>query len=369
MKNVYNSVLYVNIDMLRQNVLSVAETLPEGTKIIPVLKSDAYGMGMLPFARSLVSLPAVEMLAVAHVSEALELRAGGIGGEILVLGNPAPGALDAAAEAELTLTVGRLGLIPELASLSRPCRVEIKLDTGLHRVGVAPGEELDILLAELHDAGERVTLRGVYSHFADTEDAASCARQYSLFEKGTEQIRTAAFSVPRRHICDSAASENYPAYALDAVRLGRRLTMDHPLRPNGSVTELASWRSCITDLHDRRRGDTLGYASEFVLPADARIATVGVGYGDGLPAALCREHGEVLVGGVRCPLLCCCMDLCFADVSGVDCAVGDEVTFFGWDSAGNFLSVQEVAAVYGGREGCEITTGLSSRVKRVYLGE
>ena len=134
MKNVYNSVLYVNVDMLRQNVLSVAETLPEGTKIIPVLKSDAYGMGMLPFARSLVSLPAVEMLAVAHVSEALELRAGGIGGEILVLGNPAPGALDAAAEAELTLTVGRLGLIPELASLSHPCRVEIKLDTGVAHV-------------------------------------------------------------------------------------------------------------------------------------------------------------------------------------------------------------------------------------------
>lgn len=366
MNIMHNSAVYVNTGTLRGNVISVAASLQPGTKIIPVLKCNAYGLGMVECARALAGLPVADTFAVAHVSEGLTLRDAGIREEILVLGNPAPHLLKPAADAGLTLTVGRTGLLPVLAGFEKPCRAELKLDTGLHRVGVKPGEELAEVLRELKDAGEHIRLTGVYSHFADNENKALCETQFKLYMDGLAQISDAGFAVPRRHICDSAGSENFPEYHLDAVRLGRRLMLDHPTRPNGSVKELASWRSCITDIRRRCAGEKLGYGGSFTLEADADIAVIGVGYGDGLPTELVKVHGDVLIGGNRCRLLACCMDQCMADVTGVSCAIGDEVTFFGWDSRGSFLSAQEVAASYGGNEGCAITAALSPRVERIY---
>lgn len=366
-----NSCLEVDLGALRENARRAGQSLSGSAAVIPVLKGDAYGLGLVPCARALAALPGIGMFAVAHVSEALRLREAGIAQELLVLGNPLPAALEAGAAADVTFTVGRPGLLPELAEcagrLGRAVKAELKLDTGLHRVGAAPGDEFALLLDELRRAGERVELRGIYSHFADTADEARCAAQYALYLQGLDQAERAGFAAPRRHICDSAASELYPQYHLDAVRLGRRLIMDNPIAPLGGVTEPASWRTFITDVRRRAAGDSLGYGGAFTLPSDALVATLGVGYGDGLPPALAEAHGEVLVGGRRARLLTCCMDQCLADVTGLACAVGDEVTIFGRDAAGNFLSAQETAAVYGGNEGCAITTALSPRVARRYL--
>ena len=131
------------------------------------------------------------------------------------------------------------------------------------------------------------------------------------------------------HISASESSELFPQYALDAVRIGRRLYMDHPKKPLGSIQEVVSWRSYLTNVKQR--------------------------------------HAPVLVGGKRCPLLACCMDQCFVDVTGVeDAKVGDEITFFGYDSDGNFLSSQETANLIGDDEGCGLTSALMHRVARVF---
>ena len=366
-----NSYLLTDTGVLRSNVRSVLESLSPGAEIIPVLKADAYGMGLVPVAEVLAPLPGVAMLAVAHASEGIMLHQAGIRKETLLLGNPLPQALGSAAEAGLTFTLGRPGLAEALARearrLGRPLRVQLKLDTGLHRAGVSVGGELAAVLEELRAAGEQLELTGVYSHFADTADAERCKAQFEDYLRGLDQVEAGGFEIGMRHICDSAASENYPEYHLDAVRLGRRLMMDHPTHPLGTVREAASWRTAVTAVHPRSAGDTLGYADAYTMPRDGMVAIIGVGYADGLPPALVQRHASVLIRGRRCPLLACCMDQSLVDVTEVaDCAPGEEVTILGYDGAGNFLSAQEAAALYGGIEGCEMIACLTPRVARIY---
>ena len=145
--------------------------------------------------------------------------------------------------------------------------------------------------------------------------------------------------------------------------------MDAPYVRDGKIGEIASWRTFITAIKARHAGDSLGYGGAFHLEHDAVIATLGIGYGDGLDRGLCKVHAPVLINGKKCPLLTCCMDQSFVDVTGLDCAVGDEVTIFGRDGAGNFLSSQAQSELFCGDEGCGMTSALSTRVARVYINK
>ena len=371
MNSLNNSYLAVHTDALCANVAAIEKTLSPGAEIIPVLKCDAYGLGLSLTAPALAALPGIRTFALAHVSEGLALRALGIEKDALILGNPLPHAVPDAVNAHLTLTAGRLGLLPALAAATEAAqtevKIQIKIDTGLHRVGVTPGDELEALLKELSAAGERIKLAGVYSHFADTAKPELCR----IFERevfvqvAAEQVERAGFAVPMRHICDSAGSEYYPEYHFDAVRLGRRLIMDHPTQPRGNVRECASWRSCIMAVHRRHAGEKLGYGGVYTLDHDADVAIVGVGYGDGLYLPLVEMHGDILVRGERRPMLACCMDQCMVDVTGMEVQIGEEVTLFGFDREGNALLSQDVANFCGANEGCALTSALSPRVERI----
>jgi len=367
-----NSYLLVDLEQVRRNARTILASLPAGAGLIPVLKDDGYGLGQVPVGRALSSLPQVELLAVAHVSEGVALRQAGIQKEILIMGGVPSHLLPAAVEHRLTPAVGRLGLVPALAGLARSAgrriSVQIKIETGLHRIGLCPGGELEKLMDELRQAGDAVRVTGAFTHFADLSDQERTRRQYRDFLAGTEQLAAGGFPVPLRHVCASAASEYLPQFCLDGVRVGRRLYMDHPTAPLGNIREVASWRTWVTNLRRLRAGEAVGYGGRCTLEHDALVATIGVGYGDGLQQELCRVHAPVLVGGRRCPLLACCMDQAVVDVTGADCRVDDEVTLFGYDSRGNFLSSQEVALLIGDDEGCGLTAALTPRVARVYTG-
>ena len=389
-----NSSLIIDTDKLRENVRTILRSLPAGTKLIPVVKDDAYGMGMVGVARTLSAFPEIGCFAVANVSEGVTLRREGIRQDILIMGSTLPFQYAPAVECDLTVTVSRLGMVPELAEVckaqSKPLNVQIKLETGMHRIGVEPGEELAALIGELKAAQEWVHVTGAFSHFAWPGNAEVCEAQYKklrkyiaikemskikIIEKNVlnnilsekEQLKAAGIPVPMCHISASESSELFPQYALDAVRIGRRLYMDHPKKPLGNIQEVVSWRSYLTNVKQRHAGDSLAYFGKYVLDKDTVVATVGVGYGDGLNEKLVACHAPVLVGGKRCPLLACCMDQCFVDVTGVeDAKVGDEITFFGYDSDGNFLSSQETANLIGDDEGCGLTSALMHRVARVF---
>lgn len=194
-----------------------------------------------------------------------------------------PWQLSAAVEANLTLACGRAGFASELQAAAeaagKPAAIHIKIDTGLHRIGFAP-EELGGLLEELKNAPSlRVT--GTFSHFSDTSDAA-LARGSMRYTCGRWTRARGGHRAGPRHVACSAASEQYPEYCLDAVRVGRRLFMDAPTAPRGDILEVSTWRSFVTMVHPRRAGEQIGYGGAVTLAHDALIATVGVGYGDGL---------------------------------------------------------------------------------------
>ena len=364
-----NSYLHIDMNIFRKNMNTLLASLPAGVQLIPVLKDDAYGLGLGRMAAAATEFDAVRRVAVAHVSEGLALRQQGFEKDILVLGSALPFQLPAAVAAGLELAAGSAEFVSALdaaaAQAGRRARVHVKIDTGLHRIGAEPGDELDALAEALRRAGH-IDAVGIFSHFADTDNEAASRAQYACFMQGTAQLEQAGFTGLLRHICSSASYEQYPEYALDAVRIGRALYMDSPDGVNHGIEEAVTWRSYITAVKQRRAGDSLGYGGAYRLARDAKIATVGVGYGDGLNEALCRVHADVLIGGKRCVLLACCMDQCFADVTGIDCVPGDEVTFFGHDGQGNFLPSQEVAALIGSDEGCGLTSALSPRVARIY---
>ena len=180
------------------------------------------------------------------------------------------------------------------------------------------------------------------------------------------QLEAGGMEIPFRHISASAASEYFPEYRLDGVRIGRRLYMDHPTEPLGTIGEVASWRTWVTNLRKLKAGDALGYGGHVRMERDGTVATIAVGYGDGLSPELVGANGPVLIRGRRVPMLACCMDQTIVDVTGLDCRVDDEVTLYGYDRAGNFLSAQEVSLLIGDDEGCGLTSLLSGRVARVY---
>lgn len=364
-----NSYLILDAAALRDNVRALREELGTAA-LVPVIKDNAYGLGAAAVAR-ILSGCGVDTFAVSHVSEGLELREAGIGGAIWLLSIPLDRQLLPAAEAGLIPPLGSFRQFPLLRqaaeTLGRPIPVQLKLDTGLHRIGFTE-DELPALLSSLHAHAPWLNIVGTFSHFSD-DTVETMDRQFALFERMTAALRAEGIDPGLRHISSSASLEADAKYSLDAVRVGRRLYMDNPDKPTGRIREAASFRAYLTDIRQRRAGDSLAYGDSFHLRADTRVGVLSVGYGDGLDLNLFRCHAPVLIGGRRAGLLACCMDQSFVDLGGIDCEVGDEVTFFGYDSAGHFLSAQEVASAVGANEGCALTGALTPRVARKTVNE
>ena len=356
-----NSYIEVDMQILRENMASIASTLTPGAGIIPVLKDDAYGLGLVPVARVLEPLDCVRCFSVSHVSEGLELRRGSISKGIIVMNSALPFQLEAAVEAGLSLACGRPGFVTELQAAARAvgkaAHIHIKVDTGLHRIGFVPGEELGAFVAELRAAGDDIVVDGVFSHFSAPESLERDEEEYARFLEGIAQLESAGVQIPFKHISCSAASERYPKFDMDAVRIGRRLYMDAPDEPLGTIKELASWRSYVAAVHERRAGDRLGYGEGLTLDKDTRVATVGIGYGDGLALRFAEVNAPVLICGKMAHVIAVFMDQCLVDVTGIDCVPGDEVTIFGYDGHGGYISSHQgdgrnhkgidIAAPYG----------------------
>ncbi len=372
-KEIYNSYLSIDLGQFRRNIHSLLDSLPEGTALIPMLKCNAYGMGLERISSVINEFPEIKILAVAQVLEGIELRRFGAKQEILVAGAAATNSqIDVALENALTLSAYRTGFIPRIIGFARfldiSAKLHIKINTGLNRLGVCPGDELDELIREIKDAGSSVQICGVYSHFSEMECSGKDEKiesQYKTFLKAIDQLEKNGIDPGIRHICASASFELHPEMALDAVRLGRRMYYDNPAVPIGGVEELCSWRAPITNLRAFKAGDCIGYGNGVTLEKDSLIALVGVGYGDGLMRELAAAKAPVLIGGQRARLVFSCMDQSFIDVTGIDCAIGDEATFLGSDKRGKVITGQDIASIIND-EACSITASLGHRVIRIY---
>ena len=361
----HNSYLLIDTDALRRNI-RVLQTQTGTAKLVPVIKDDAYGLGAVPIAKTLIDC-GIDTFAVSHVSEGLELREAGIDAVIWILSIPLSFQVDDAVSAGLILPLAGFHQLETLKASSvrtgRPITVQLKLDCGLHRIGFLP-HELEKLAAVLKTESAWLNVAGTFSHFSDMEPGCM-EEEFASFLTMVDSLRSQGIDPGICHISSSAPLEANARYNLDAVRVGRRLYMDNPVSPLGDIREIASLRTWVADIRTRRAGEAIAYGNELRLEKDTPVGVLPVGYGDGLDLNLFHHHAPVLIRGRRAPLLACCMDQSFLDLSGIDCAVGDDVTFFGYDPDGNFLSSQAIASLIGANEGCGLTSSLSARVQRI----
>ena len=363
-----NSILEISLGALRANVAQLRAEIGPDRKLIPVLKGDAYGLGAARIARFLSDLGGVDTFAVSQVREGIALREAGIRENILVMSLPLRDQLEEALRHDLTVTLGsfhQFGPLRDLAAASgRKIPVSLKLDTGLHRIGFLP-EEMDALCEALWNSRDALQIVGTFSHHA-AHDPETLAAQNRRFEDMLASLRAAGIDPGLRHIAASASLETDPDHLYDAVRVGRRLFLDHPTQPTGRIREVASFRMRVTDVRLRRAGDTLGYGGPIRLERDTRIGVLSVGYGDGLDSLLADAGAPVLINGEKARLAAVCMDQSFVMLDDIPCEPGDEALLFGRDSEGRILPAQQIAGLIGW-EGCDLTSHLTPRVQRVYL--
>jgi alanine racemase len=360
---------YVDLDAVADNVRLLAERAAPAL-LCAVVKADGYGHGAVAVAQAALDAGA-QWLAVAIPVEGSQLREAGIEAPVLVLAEPHDWAEVVARD--LTPTVySDHGIIQLAAEARRQGKtgigVHLKVDTGMHRIGVAPSET--VARAKAVVAQPELRLDAVWTHcpVADEPGHPFTAEQAASFTAVVEELRGAGIDPPLVHAANSAATLTQPALHLDLVRCGIAV---YGLDPSPALAGAAPLRPAltlkarVTHVQVVPAGDAVSYGLRRPVAADTVVATVPIGYADGVPRRL-SEGGEVLIGGVRRPIAgTITMDQLMVDCGSDEVAVGDEVVLLG-RQGDEEIPVAEWAERLGTIV-YEITCGLSPRVPRVYV--
>lgn len=373
----YNSYYEVNLSVLEENFKKISRFIAPA-QVIPVLKADAYGMGALEIARVLTERCGCRTLACSQTYEGLVLREGGItDAEILIMGPVLHDTLPHAVRWDMQIplfTPERVrSLSREAARQGKTVKAQIKIETGLNRIGAWPGKQLQEVIDALHQC-PNIQVVGVFTHFAqaETPEDAFTKEQFAVFKEGVAQLEEAGFHLSYIHCCNTGASEWYRE-ALDFsthIRAGS-LVLGYSDIADGSnpmgLQEMLSWRTTASFIRHVEPGETVSYDRLFKAEKPTDIAVVSVGFADGILCAMARSHGPVLVNDQRAHYVDTCMDQCFVDVTGLDCRVGDPVTLWGYSPSGRaFLSPQELSKY--GQVYTAYTSQRPDRIGRIYIG-
>ncbi len=365
-KKVHETILEVNLSAIVKNLNHYRSFMKPETKMVCMVKADAYGAGAVEVAKTLQDHN-VDYLAVAVADEGVTLREKGITQGIMVM-NPEMSSFSTLFQYHLEPEIYGFRLLDALIHAAEHegitnFPVHIKLDTGMHRLGFDPEKDMPLLIERLHRQTALIP-RSVFSHFvgSDSEDFDAFSElQYTRFLSGAERLQE-AFPYPiLRHICNSAGIERFPERQLDMVRLGLGLYGIDSC-DNRTIHNVSTLRTTILQIHDVKAGESVGYSRRTVLERNSRIASIPIGYADGLNRLLGNRHGFCLVNGKKAEYVGnICMDVCMIDVTGIPCEEGDLVTIFG-----EGLSPSELASRCGTIP-YEILTGIAPRVKRIYF--
>lgn len=364
--------VHVSPDALKQNFRRIADSVGPGAGVLPMVKADAYGLGM----RDVVTLLEAEDpwgFGVATVAEGTSLRGAGYEGRILVCSPVPHGELLDAVNADLQVSISSLSALDATvdagAQTGRTPRVHVDVDTGMGRSGF-DWRTVEDWLPGLERASGDVTWVGAYTHLhsADADDADAAVRsirtQWQRFE-GVGVRLGAALGVPLVHVLNSAGIFRAPARGNAIVRPGIYLYGGRIGEGQPEPAPVVSVHARVVHVRPAAEGTTLGYRSTYVASKEERWATLSIGYGDGLPRAL-GNRGHALVRGVRVPIIGrISMDVTVVDITGVPAvAEGDVATLIGAQGA-ETISLDEVAGL-AGTISYEILTGLTPRLPRVW---
>lgn len=361
----------IDMDAIRNNYRILKENIPAHVGVMPVIKANAYGHGMLETAQAL-SREGVRQFAVALPEEGIELRLGGIEGEILVLGAAMPAAMEDAVRYDLSQTVFTVEMIEKLEAEAqrqgKPALVHIKLDTGMNRIGLRTEEEAREIARALKNA-PHVLAKGIYTHFADADNPCADGSMNAFTHQQLERFRTLrAFfdaSIPS-HVANSAMSLLAPEAYFDMIREGISLYGYPPVKTNLSFRPALSWTTEVVYVKEIEAGETIGYGRSFTAPRRMRIATVAVGYGDGYHR-VCSNRAQMLVRGRRANVVGrVCMDQTMLDVTDIpEVTVGDEVVILG-EQGKERIDAEELAG-WAETISYEVLLAITQRVPRIYL--
>lgn len=363
----------IDLSAIAANVALACRLAGPETRVMAVVKADAYGHGAVPVARVALAAGAT-WLGVAIPEEAVPLRAAGIASRILVLGPVAPEQAELVADHDLEQCVCDPAQAEALGRAARArgrvLALHLKVDTGMGRVGLRPREVHGV--AEKIRALPSVRLAGLMTHFADAEaeEPGFAREQLARFADAARDLAAAGIPVPLRHAANSAALLFLPESRLDLVRPGIMLYGYHPRGPRGGpeppLRPALRLRTAISQIRDVAQGESVSYGRTFVAPRDLRVARLPVGYADGC-GRLLSNRGQVLIRGQRVPIVGrVCMDMTMVDVSGLpDVRVGDEAVLIGRQGADE-ITADEVAELQG-TISYEVLCRIGPRVPRIYL--
>ena len=359
--------LEINLDGCLENYKYFRSKLEASTKLLVLVKANAYGHGAVEFA-SLMEEAGADYLAVAYPVEGIELRQAGIKSPIMVL--------TAGTDSfEQIINYGLEPGIPNIYSLKVLCEVlekrglsdfpvHLKLDTGMHRLGFMTNE-LDELLNFLKTC-TRVKVKSVYTHLAAADDPTCddfTVGQIDLFRKNADRLSAAVGYRPLYHVLNSAGIERFSQYQFDMVRLGIGIYGVSAI-PGNNLYPVASFKCKVLQVKTLQPSDgTIGYGRHGkIAPEGTTIATIPVGYADGVDRHLSRGKGCFTINGHRVPTIGnICMDMCMLDVTGLDVKVGDTVTIFGENP-----TITELAGLLGTIP-YEILTSVPRRIERIII--
>jgi len=361
----------VNLDAITANVNFFRDRIPFDNQLMAVIKADGYGHGAIPIAKHLQTI-GVNYFAVAFLDEAIALRNGGIDSPILVLGYTPPDAIEAAFNYQVSITVFTKEVIDTIdlvgKRLQKTLNVHIKVDTGMGRIGLAVDDVVDFLL--YIKKSQWIAVEGIFTHFAtaDEKDKNFTLQQYKLFRSmlnDVEKIQTISYI----HLSNSAAMLDLPDLKQTISRLGISL---YGLLPSDEVSKEANdlkpaltLKTQISYLKKVKPGQTVSYGATFKAEKETIVATIPIGYADGLQREL-SNRGNVLLHGELVPIIGrVCMDQTMIDVTQLsDVKIGDEVIIYG-EQLGKTNSIDQFAEMLS-TINYELVTLIGKRIPRVY---
>lgn len=367
----------VDLDAIVENVNTIRNNINDETQIICVIKTDGYGHGAIPIAKMLEKEAGVWGYAVATAEEAHALREQNLKKPILILGYTFPYCyermiLDEVRPAVYMYDTAKM-LSEKAVAMGRSCKIHLKIDTGMTRIGMAADSEgLDLVRQICELPG--LEIEGIFTHFAtaDETDKRKTLQQLQKFQKFVETVeKELGVKIPMKHCSNSAGILEMPQANMDAVRAGIIL---YGLWPSKEVQDeqkvtlvpSLSLKTRIVYVKVVPRNTEISYGGTFTTFRDTQVATLCIGYGDGYPRSL-SNVGYVLVNGQKAPILGrVCMDQLMIDVTDVegDVCVGDAVTLIGRD--GDEEITMEELGDLSGRFNYELSCDLGKRIPRIY---
>ncbi len=364
---VHQTILEIDLEAMRHNLSIFRSFLEKDTKLMVVLKASAYGSGSKELSRFL-TFQRVDYIAVAYIDEGVELREAGITCPIMVM-NPEESGFEQMVKYKLEpeiYSVDQLMSFKNYVEADQSYPIHLKIETGMHRLGIEE-DDYDNIAAMLNSSkGLRVA--SIFSHLVGSDDPALddfSFAQIKSFEVAYQAICSKLRYEPIRHILNSNGITRFPSHQYEMVRLGIGL---HGITDDknviGMLEKVQSLKTRIAQIKKVKSGESIGYSRKYTTGNDMTIATINIGYADGLPRNAGNRKFSVLLNGKAADIVGnVCMDMCMIDISEINAEVGDEVEIFGKRWPIENLATACNTIPY------EILTRLSSRIHRIFSRE